>query len=174
MQVALVLEGDALLFLRVYTDPHDGRSKHFVLLGALAASVLLPSLMPDDWWQLVAWIPFVVLLESLRTLPVHRGRRPPSPLGSARQPYSPRWCREPRRTVRPQRPSPTHTHGRWQGARLCRFFCGRTSAQKDAVGSLRPGPFPVTHLRTRQPVARRRWGGSDGDTRPDESQPRRR
>jgi hypothetical protein len=35
-------------------------------------------------------------------------------------------------------------------------------------------PFPVTHLRARRPVARRRWGGSDGDTRPDESQLRRR
>jgi hypothetical protein len=78
--------GDALFFLRMYTDPHDWRPQHFVLLGAFAASLVLPSLMPDNWWQLVGWIPFIVLLESLRTLPVHRGRRPPDTLGSAPQP----------------------------------------------------------------------------------------
>jgi hypothetical protein len=33
-------------------------------------------------------------------------------------------------------------------------------------------PFSVTRLRSRQPVARRGWGGFDGDTRPHESQPR--
>jgi len=79
-------EGDALFFLRVHTDLHEWRPKHFVLLAALAASVLVPSLAPDNWWQLVAWLPFFVLLDYLRILPVHPGRRPPNTLGSAPQP----------------------------------------------------------------------------------------
>jgi len=79
-------EGDALFFLRVYTDPHEWRPNHFVLLGALVASVLLPTLMPDNWWQLVAWSPFLVLSNYLRILPIHRGRQPPSTHGSAPQP----------------------------------------------------------------------------------------
>ena len=79
-------EEDALFFLRVYTERGEWRTKHFFLLAAFAASVLLPSLMPDNWWQSVAWIAFIVLLRSLRILPVHRGHRPPNTLGSARQP----------------------------------------------------------------------------------------
>jgi hypothetical protein len=79
-------EGDALFFLRVNTNRHDWRPKHFVLLGASAASAPLTSLMPDNWWQFVAWIPFMVLLESLRILPFRRVRRPPNTLDSAPQP----------------------------------------------------------------------------------------
>jgi hypothetical protein len=79
-------EGDPLFFLRLNTNPHDWRPKHFVLLGAFGASAPLTSLMTDNWWQLVAWIPFIVLLGSLRILPIQRGRRPPNTLGSAAQP----------------------------------------------------------------------------------------
>jgi MFS family permease len=79
-------EADALFFLRLYTDAHDWRPKHFVLLGAFAVSVFLCSQVPDNYWQLVALIPLIALLESLRTLPVHHGRRPPNTLGSAPQP----------------------------------------------------------------------------------------
>jgi hypothetical protein len=77
---------DGALFLRVYTDRRDWRPKHLVLMGTLAASLLLPSLMPDNWWQLVAWVPFVAVAQSLGSLPIHRGRRPPIALGSAPQP----------------------------------------------------------------------------------------
>jgi hypothetical protein len=50
-------KGDALFFLRAYTDLHDWRPRHFVLLAAFAASPLLASLMPDNWWQLVGSAP---------------------------------------------------------------------------------------------------------------------
>jgi len=75
-----------LFFLRVYTNLKDWRPKHLVLLAAFAAAGFLPSLAPDNWWQVVAFIPFLVLLESLRNLPIHRGRRPPNPLAPASQP----------------------------------------------------------------------------------------
>jgi hypothetical protein len=68
---------------RIYTIRREWRRKHFVLLGMVAAAFFLPGFLPNDDWQFwAAFIPFLILSDRLKTLPIHFGRRPPTPLGT--------------------------------------------------------------------------------------------
>jgi membrane protein implicated in regulation of membrane protease activity len=79
-------EGDALFFLRVYTERNEWRPKHMVVLGVFAVSALVCQVVPDNsWWAWVALIWFLAMLRSLSILPLHRRRSQPKANGSARQ-----------------------------------------------------------------------------------------
>jgi hypothetical protein len=60
----------------MHTRRTEWQPRHLALSVAFVASIFLPSMAPENWWQLVAWIPFLVLAESLRSLPIHCGRAP--------------------------------------------------------------------------------------------------
>jgi len=77
-------EGDALFFLRVYTDRTEWRPKHLVVPGAFAVSAFFFENVPDNsWWTWVTLIWFFAMCKSLSILPLHRGRREPNAYGSA-------------------------------------------------------------------------------------------
>jgi hypothetical protein len=67
---------------RIYTIRSEWRPKHFVVLGAVAASSYAMGFVPEDrWFYWVAIVLFVAVVDHLKTLPIHFGRRPPNPLG---------------------------------------------------------------------------------------------
>jgi hypothetical protein len=68
---------------RIYLIRSEWRPKHFLLLGMVAVSLFAPGFLPQDGWLIwVAFIPFLMLSDRLKNLPIHFGRRPPNPLGS--------------------------------------------------------------------------------------------
>jgi hypothetical protein len=64
---------------RFHTSRSEWRRKHFLVLGAVTALFFLPAFAPRDGWLFwVAFIPFLVLSDTLKILPIHFGRRPPA------------------------------------------------------------------------------------------------
>jgi hypothetical protein len=71
---------------RIYTIRSEWRRKHFVVLGAVAASGYAMGFVPEDrWFYWVAILLFMALVERLKILPIHFGRRPP-PVAPATKP----------------------------------------------------------------------------------------
>lgn len=69
----------AFFFLHVSTVRNEWQPKHVVLIGAFGATAFALDTMTSDGW--LSWVAFTALLalsNSLRTLPIHFGRRPPN------------------------------------------------------------------------------------------------
>jgi hypothetical protein len=63
---------------RIHTSRSEWRRKHFVVLGAVAASCYAMGFVPEDrWFFWVAIFLFLALVDRLKILPIHFGRRPP-------------------------------------------------------------------------------------------------
>jgi hypothetical protein len=69
---------------RIHTNRSEWRPKPFWLLGIIAVWFFALGFVPDDnWWFWVLFLALMGLLDALKILPIHRGRRPPKPLGSS-------------------------------------------------------------------------------------------
>jgi len=73
-------------FPRVYTSRAEWQPGHVVLIAAYVASVFVLGAMSEGWLSWAAVVLFMALTNSLRILPIHRGRRPPESPGTGPQP----------------------------------------------------------------------------------------
>jgi len=70
------------LYLRMHTSRAEWHPRHVVLIAAFIGSVFIPDAVPEDsWLSWVAFFLFMALMNSLKSLPIHRGRRPPESRG---------------------------------------------------------------------------------------------